>query len=136
MTISVTRNSNGTITIACGGETMTIAGSTASDPPVQPQQASGEIAPFLWPNHQTTAAIVAGGKAKTEIVIVPSVEALLKAIREKHDLHAKAQKPIIFQFHVMGDKPLRVESINKVVSDLGHPDWMGMQIKLTGLRDE
>jgi hypothetical protein len=135
MTLSVTRNSNGTITIECGGDSLTIAPPVASDTPHPKQEASGEI-PVLWPNGGATASIVADGKAKTEVVLVPSVDDLLRAIREQHDLHVEAPKPTIFQFHVKGTEPLSVEKINKALSDLGNPDWMGTQIKLTGLRDE
>ena len=136
MTLSVKPNKNGTITIECGGESVTIAAPDASaTSPQSPQDTSGGI-PILWPNGGATASIVARGKVKTEIVPVVAVDDLLKTIKEKHDLHAKAQKPIIFQFHVNGDKPLSVEKLNKALSDLGNPGWMGTQIKLTGLRDE
>ena len=47
---------------------------------------------------------------------------------------AKAAKPVILQFNVKADKPLQIGNINKVLSDLGHPDWMGMIINLTGPR--
>lgn len=136
MTLRVIPNKNGTITIECGGESVTIG---APDPPAtspQPQQDGSGGIPALWPNGGATASIIDNGKAKTEIVPVRSADDLLRTIQEKHDLHAKARKPIIFQFHVNGDKPLSIERINKALSDLGNPDWMGTQIKLTRLRDE
>jgi len=122
MTLSVTRNSNGTITIECGGDSLTIltiASSVASDTPHPKQEASGEI-PVLWPNGGATASIVANGKAKTEVVLVPSVADLLSAIRQQHDLHLEGSKPTIFQFHVKGNEPLSVGKINDVLSDLEH----------------
>jgi hypothetical protein len=128
MTITVTNDSDGTITVTCGGETIKIGGPTPSDP-----KASGSI-PIFWPNDGHTASIIAGGKAKTKIISVASVEELPKAIRENHALHAKAAKPVILQFNVKADKPLQIGNINKVLSDLGHPDWMGMIINLTGPR--
>ena len=46
------------------------------------------------------------------------------------------RQPTIFQFHVQTSEPLSVEKINKALSDLGNPKWMGTQIKLTGPGDE
>src|SRR5260370_6655931 len=127
MTLSVTRNSNGTITIECGGDSLTIALPVASGTPHPNRGTSGKI-PVLWTNGGATALIVDSGKAKTKIVPVLSEDELLRAIREQHDLHAKAPKPTIFQFHIKGEETLRVEKINKALSDLGDPSWMGAQI--------
>jgi len=135
MTISVTRNSNGTLTITCGSETVTLGSSPSLDAVPQPTRASDEP-PVLWPNDQHTASIIATGKAKIEIVSVRSVDDLQNEIRKVHALHSETQKPTIFQFDVNSDKPLQIRGVNKVVSDLGYPEWMGMQIKLTGPRDE
>jgi hypothetical protein len=127
MTLSVSSNSNGTITITCGNDSITIG---APDPPKQV-----EIPP-LWPHSGPAASIIAGKKVKTKVIRVPSGDDLLNAIRKQHDLHIQASEPIIFQFHVQGSEPLSVEKINKALSDLGNPEWMGTQIKLTGLGDE
>jgi hypothetical protein len=136
MTLSVSPNSDGTITITCGNDSVTIdmratSKREASAPPLWPT--SGTV---LWVNSGATAAIVAGGKAKTKVIRIPSGYDLLKAIREQHDLHIQTPEPTIFQFHVQGSEPLSVEEINKALSDLGNPEWMGTQIKLTGPGDE
>jgi hypothetical protein len=136
MTLSVTPNKNGTITVECGGESVTIAAPNASGTSPQPQQGASGEPPVLWPNGGATASIIDNREVKTEIVPVPSVVDLPRIIQEKYDLHAKAKTPIVFQFHVKGDNPLSVERINKALSDLGNPEWMGTQFKLTGLRDE
>ena len=130
MTLSVSPNSNGTITITCGNDSVTIGA------PAAPKQEASTEVPVLWPNYGATASIVAGGKTKTKVIGVPSVDDLLKAIREQHDLHIQAPEPIVFQFHVHGSEPLSVEEINKALSDLGNPEWMGTQIKLIGPSDE
>jgi hypothetical protein len=130
MTISVTPNANGTITITCGGESVTVGTPSAS-----PKKDEFDDV-YLWPNDGAVANIVAGGKAEIKVVPVRSAKDLPKAIKEQHDLHARAPKPTILQFHVAGAQSLSVESINKALSDLGNPAWMGTQIKLTGPRDE
>jgi hypothetical protein len=130
MTLSVSPNGDGTITITCGNDSVTIGAPASSKP-----QASTDI-PVLWPNGGATASIVAGGKAKLNVIRVPSGDDLLKVIREQHDLHVQASEPTIFQFLVQTSEPLNVEEINRTFSDLGNPDWMGTQIKLTGPSDE
>jgi hypothetical protein len=130
MTISVTPNSDGTITVTCGNDSITIGAAAAPK-----QNASADI-PILWPNHGATASIVADGKAKTMVIRVSPENDLMKAIREQHELHSREPEPIIFQFHVEGSEPLSVEKINEALSEIGNPDWMVTQIKLIGLRDE
>lgn len=131
MTISVTPNSDGTITVSCGNDSVTIGAAAA---PKQ-QDASADI-PILWPNHGATASIVADGKAKVMVIRVPPENDLLKAIKEQHELHSREPELTIFQFDVEGAEPLSVEEINRTLTDLGNPDWMVTQIKLTWPRDE
>jgi hypothetical protein len=66
------------------------------------------------------------------VIKVPSKDDLLKAIVEQHRLHGQDAEPTIFQFDVEGPEALSVEEVNKTFSDLGNPDWMVTQIKLTG----
>lgn len=135
MSLSVTRHDDGTITIECSGDSITLAASPSAGT-AQPKQQADDDIPVLWPNGGATASIVADGKAELKIVRVPSVDELLIAIKEQHDRHAVAAKPTLFQFYVQGSTPLQVEALNKALSDLGNPDWMGTQIKLTGRDDE
>lgn len=136
MSLSITRNNNGTITVACGNDSITIGDPAAANAPPNPQQPAW-VDPYILPdNNGTAASIVWRGQAKTEIVSVPSVDDLPRLVRKMHDLHAPAQKPTIFQFHVKADKALNIETFNKAISDVGNPDWMGAEIKLMGLDDE
>jgi hypothetical protein len=130
MTLSVSPNNDGTITITCGNDSVTIGAPASSRP-----QGSADI-PILWPNGGATASIVAGGNAKMHVIRVRSGDDLVKAIKAQHALHVQVSEPAIFQFHVQTSEPLSVEEINRTFSDLGNPDWMGTQIKLTGPADE
>ena len=135
MSLTITRNNNGTITVACGNDSITIGGLALGNTPPNPRQ-DVWIDPYILPdNNGTAASIVARDKAKTKIVSVPSVDDLPRIMREMHDLHAPTPEPTIFQFHVKANKPLSIESYKKVIFDLGNPDWMGTEIKLTGLDD-
>ncbi|MGJ5176378.1 hypothetical protein ACQR16_23415 [Bradyrhizobium oligotrophicum] len=128
MTITVTPNPNGTITISCGTESMIIG--AASGTPKAPDTPI----PILWPNPGPAASIIAERKQKTTIVHVPSNRDLLRMIMEQHELNRLNQKPTIFEFHVQGEEPLSVEEVSKAFADLGNPDWMIAQIKMTGGR--
>src|SRR5664280_2520411 len=77
MTLSVSPNSNGTITITCDNDSVTIGA------PAAPKLDGSAETPILWPNSGATASIVAGGKAKTKVIRVPSGDDLLTAIREQ-----------------------------------------------------
>lgn len=135
VSLSVTRHDDGTITIECSGDSITLAASPAAGA-AQPKQHAEDDIPVLWPNGGATASIVADGTAERIIIRVPSVDELLSAIKEQHDRHAMAAKPTLFQFYVQGTTPLQVEALNKALSDLGNPEWMGTQFKLTGRHDE
>jgi hypothetical protein len=127
VTISVTPNNDGTITVTCGNDSVIIG------TPAKPKTASPEP-PILWPNGGAVATLIADKKAKTVVVRVPPRKDLAKAITEQHKLHKGKPTPTIFQFQVEGTKPVSVEKINKTLSDLGNPDWMGTQIMLTGVK--
>lgn len=130
MSITVTSNNDGTITVKCGTDTVTVGVSAPSNADASPG------IPILWPPSGVTASIVAEGKAKTLVVPVASANGLAQAIRNQHDLHANVKETTIFQFDVQGSEPLAVEELNKVLSDLDNPAWMGTQIRLTGDRHE
>jgi hypothetical protein len=130
MSITVTSNTDGTITVKCGTDTVTVGVSAPSNAGASPS------IPILWPPSGVTASIVAEGKAKTLVVPVPTANGLTQAIRDQHDLYANVQETTIFQFDVQGSVPLAVEELNKVLSDIGNPGWMGIQIRLNGDRNE
>lgn len=130
MSITVTSNNDGTITVKCGTDTVTVGASTPSNP------GASQPIPILWPPSGTTASIVAEGTAKTVVVAVASASGLAEAIRAQHDLHANVRVKTIFQFDVHGSEPLVVEEIDKALFDLGNPDWMGTQIRFMGDRHE
>ncbi|MBZ9772320.1 hypothetical protein [Mesorhizobium sp. CO1-1-8] len=130
MSLSMSPNPDGTITVTCGTDSLTIA------PPIAPKPRTSADIPVLWPNGGATASIIAKGNAKIRTVPVPSGNDLVKAIKEQYTLYVEASEPTVFQFHVNGSGTLSVEEINKALSDLGNPEWMGTQIKLTGPHDE
>lgn len=131
MTLTVKANSNGTITISCGDESITIAAPVpAGDPGPQRQPLSFRPV-VLPPNGGAAASIVSDGKAKTEVVIVGSEDDLLKKIRERYGWNASGST--IFQCFVGTDELLNVGKINKAFSDIGDPDWAGIQIMTGGL---
>ncbi|MDX1053356.1 hypothetical protein GOL41_26960 [Sinorhizobium medicae] len=130
MSITVTSNSDGTITVKCGSDMVTVGVSASSNADASPG------IPILWPPSGVTASIVAEGKARALVVPVPSANGLAQAIRDQHDLYANEQETTIFQFDVQGSEPLAVQELGKVLSDLGNPGWMGTQIRLTGDRHE
>ncbi|AGS25801.1 hypothetical protein [Rhizobium etli] len=129
MSITVTSNADGTLTIQCGTDIVIVSA------PVPKQSAAPDI-PVLWPPGGVAASIIARGNARTIIINVPSADGLTDAIKTQFDEFAKAPKDTLFQFDVKGTEPLKVDELNKAISELGDPDWMGMQIRLIGDQNE
>ncbi|MER9002616.1 hypothetical protein NKI15_03150 [Mesorhizobium sp. M0862] len=130
MSITVTPNTDGTVTIQCGTESITIGAQTP------PKQTAAPDIPILWPAGGVTASIVAGGKARTIEVDVASANGLADAIRGQYDQYIATPEETLFQFDVKGTEPLKIGEFNKALSALGNPEWMGAQIRLTGDRNE
>jgi hypothetical protein len=134
MTLTVKPNKNGTITISCGDESITIAAPVPAGDP-EPQRGPFSYRPVVLPRNDAAAAsIVADGKAKTEVVIVASEDDLLREIRERYG--RGAPEPTILQFYLGTDEFLNVGKINKAFADSGNPDWAGIQIMPGGVGDE
>ena len=125
MSITVTANGNGTLTIQCGGESI-IVGAPLPKKPDEPD------IPVLWPSGGATANIIATGKAKTVTVEVASARLLREAIEEQYKKRGVTSDSTVFDFNVGGTDPLDIDNVNQVLKDLGHPEWMGTQIRLTG----
>lgn len=130
MSITITPNTDGTITVRCGSESVTVG---AQQPP---KQTSAPGIPILWPPGGVTASIVKNGKARIISVDVASADMLSDAIRDQYSQYISAPETILFEFSVKGTEPLDIGEFNKVFSDLGDPDWMGAQIRLAGDHNE
>lgn len=129
MSLSVTHNGDGTVTVTCGGDSVTMslparAGTRSSD------------GPTLWPNDRVTASLILEDRAKTKVIDVASANDVIKAIKGQHDLYRLAAEPTLFEYRVKGSSPLEIGKIKEALLDLGDPEWMGTQIKLMGSTDE
>ncbi|MDX1188954.1 hypothetical protein GOL88_28820 [Sinorhizobium medicae] len=124
MGLTVKPNVDGTITIKCGGNSVTI-----------PAPATG-LQPIWSPGSGASTSIIANGKAKTKVVQIPNANDLVEAIKREHKCHSGECEPTVFQFEIGGTEPVDIEAIDKTLSNLSGSQWMGIQFKLTGNRNE
>ena|ERR1700728_4326975 len=130
MSLTVKDNKNGTLTISCGDESITIG-----DPSPPPANTVALPPPIRDPSSDRTS-IVAGDDHPTEIVTVPSIDQLPDVLRAMHGKYALSQAPVMLQLLVKADKPLIVGSIKKELAEVSKLSGMRTQIKFTGRSDD
>src|SRR5687768_4411584 len=98
MSLTVQPNVDGTITIKCGGSSVTL-----------PAPTTGALPPIWSPGGGASTSIIADGKAKTKTMQLATANELAQAIKNAHKSHDDALEPTLFLFEIGGTEPIDID---------------------------
>jgi hypothetical protein len=150
MSLSITRNTDGSVTVACGADTVTLnnfateAAAPAPSPPPPPPPPSPpppDYRTFPKPGASPTgvSAFVIGGEEPSDIDFTPvtttdEIEALVRALTLARSHLAAAVRPPVLKIKWTSDEPLDLSDISDVVSGLDELPTLNFDIYIKNPR--